>query len=62
MKIRQCDRCKKILNQENKVFTYTFGNFYNDNCYTNEILQGDFCYSCYKKFINFIMQEEPYDD
>lgn len=60
MKVRQCDRCKKILSQENKVFSYNF-DVYNDS-WINEVLQGDFCYSCYKKFEKFVNQEEPYDN
>lgn len=60
MKVRQCDRCKKILSQENKVFSYNF-DVYNDS-WISEVLQGDFCYSCYKKFEKFVNQEEPYDN
>lgn len=60
MKVRQCDRCKKILSQENKFFSYSF-DIYNDN-WASKALEGDFCYSCYKKFEKFVNQEEPYDN
>lgn len=61
MQVRQCDRCKKILNKNNKLYSYAF-DVRTDNYWTREILTGDFCSSCYEKFKVFINQEETYDN
>lgn len=59
MKIKQCDRCKTIIQDNEECFSYDFTHQQDRYCSLHYLI-GDLCPKCYDAFKRFLRVENTY--